>query len=80
MDIHTRTEEHAFDQFRNVGREFIFRWTFGNGCLYESCNHSGITAVNFATPENVVARVQDIRVPKFINTLGVLMEGHTENN
>jgi hypothetical protein len=60
---------HVFDQFprygmkillgdfnAKVGRESIFKLTFGNKCLHDISNDSGIRVVNFATSKNLVVK------------------------
>jgi len=39
-----------------VGREDIFKLTFGNDSLHQDCNDSGVKIVKFATSKNLVVK------------------------
>ena len=39
-----------------VGRENIFKPTFGNECLHQDSNDNGVRIVNFATSDNLVVK------------------------
>jgi len=39
-----------------VGRENIFKLTFGNDSLHQDSNDNGVRIVNFATSKNLVVK------------------------
>jgi hypothetical protein len=58
-----------------VGREDIFKPTFGKESLHEISNDNGVRAVNFATSKISLSKVQCSHIAPFINILAHLQMG-----